>query len=144
MSISMTWPFGPCAAPPPHPAATTSAAVKTIQVRSEVTAGIYPAATGDAPESGGRRAVDEAQAHAAARAEGDAGKQAHLRLRRRLEAESLRGAGQHQLRLHHREAVADADARAAAEREVGEARQPLLQIALPPFRPEGRRVVEDA
>src|SRR5262249_23929514 len=85
-----------------------------------------------------------AQAHAAARAEGHAGEEADRRFGRRVEAESLGGGGEDQLGFHHREAVADADARAAAEREVGEARQALLEIAQPAFGLERRGVVEVA
>jgi len=53
------------------------------------------------------------------------------------ETKFLSDGGDEELRFHQRESVADALTRAAAEGEIGEARQALLQIAVPALGTEG-------
>jgi hypothetical protein len=67
------------------------------------------------------------------------------------QAEALLRGGEDKDRFHHGEPVTDADARTAAERHVGEARQPARQIAGPALRPKlfgirevARIVMQDA
>src|SRR5689334_12697492 len=53
-----------------------------------------------------------------------------------FEARAREDRPEHDLHLEHREVVADAGPRAAAERKVGEAREPLREAVPPALGPE--------
>ena len=53
-----------------------------------------------------------------------------------IDPKALRHGGEHHRRLHHGEVIADADPRAAAEREIGEARELLRALGPEAFRVE--------
>src|SRR5262249_41991229 len=61
-----------------------------------------------------------------------------------LEAEPLHHGRTEERRLHHRERVADADAWPAAEGEVRQLGQLLLEIGAPTLRPEALRIFVEA